>query len=261
MAQPILSLPKGYYPYIPTDEEKKIDNLWSCAICLDGNKKENRVHHLGEGGRKHPFHTNCLQPWAEIHKTCPSCRADPTNFIGLVDKTKNLSFRFLNRQLSWISTALKPSPKVETLSGIVTLVAGVFTFNPILSIFGCLLQAHGAKRIHTPELNVRLNQLKEIEHCARSLALKHYFSQDEINLLIQKIENNQIFNREIIKIKELLMSRNPENIEDGLEMIAKTCDFALLADTMLHGYRVAAILGLFISLYQANLMGKYTAPA
>lgn len=255
MAGPILPIPQGYFSYIPTKSESESDKDWTCGVCQDGEVKENRVYHLGDG-RKHPFHTDCVRPWAEKNKTCPTCRVDPTDSLGLINKTKNVALRFLNRQLSWIAASLKPSPEIETLSGLGILVAGVFAHSPTLSGLGWLLQAHGVKRIHTPQANERLNQLKEIEHCARSLYFTQNHSQREIYLLTEKIERNRIFNRELAKIKELLASKNGTDIEDGLEIVMNTCYSALCADTVLHGYRAMSILGIFYSLYQAGLMGE-----
>ena len=51
--------------------------LTECAICLaaftDGEKE------LSLGSCRHLFHTDCLEEWRNIKKTCPCCRGDMTN--------------------------------------------------------------------------------------------------------------------------------------------------------------------------------------
>ncbi len=44
-----------------------------CAVCQDDFKENEEVAELPCG---HPFHFDCVSPWLERDRTCPTCRKE-----------------------------------------------------------------------------------------------------------------------------------------------------------------------------------------
>jgi hypothetical protein len=57
-----------------------IDLGQQCAICQEKIGRGDSWHHDGENGEKHPFHSACIQQYAEIRASdsipCPECREE-----------------------------------------------------------------------------------------------------------------------------------------------------------------------------------------
>uniref|UniRef100_A0A8C4QGS1 Ring finger protein 150 n=1 Tax=Eptatretus burgeri TaxID=7764 RepID=A0A8C4QGS1_EPTBU len=52
----------------------------SCAVCIEGYKSSEEVRVLP---CKHVFHKNCVDPWLVNHRTCPMCKLDILDTLGI----------------------------------------------------------------------------------------------------------------------------------------------------------------------------------
>uniref|UniRef100_UPI00358EBCC3 E3 ubiquitin-protein ligase RNF149 n=1 Tax=Myxine glutinosa TaxID=7769 RepID=UPI00358EBCC3 len=61
------------------DRETEAD-FDSCAVCIEGYKSSEEVRVLP---CKHFFHKNCVDPWLINHRTCPMCKLDILDTLGI----------------------------------------------------------------------------------------------------------------------------------------------------------------------------------
>jgi len=85
-----------------TITQENVDAGVECSICMDTFK-------LGEVVKRlpccHMFHTPCIEPWLQLHNTCPICRK-------LVDET--VCNHSNNNQSTTETTATTPVPSSAT---------------------------------------------------------------------------------------------------------------------------------------------------
>ncbi|KAH9312579.1 hypothetical protein KI387_027614, partial [Taxus chinensis] len=54
--------------------QSHVDGELSCAIWTDDYAEREEVHEM-PCHREHLFHYNCIRPWLEEHRNCPTCRS------------------------------------------------------------------------------------------------------------------------------------------------------------------------------------------